>query len=317
MDNSFPILVIEDDPSSRKLLEKALLSAGYKVFIAHNGRNGLEILDKHFFQIVITDWEMPEMNGLEVCRAIRNRDYEWYVYLVILTVKDSKNEIVTGLEAGADDYIIKPFHRAELLARLEIIKRYLSMERSLRQANKQIRILAISDSLTGIYNRGYLTERLPQEINRAKRYNHSLSLVLCDIDHFKMINDSHGHQTGDRVLKEFVDCLRCAVRNGVDWIVRYGGEEFLIVLPETDAKGAFQAAERLRKLISERDFCVENQRIHITASFGVSSLDPLGYKDVCLPESLIDQADKHLYKAKQRGRNRVEGYSHEEESINS
>ncbi len=301
----FPILIVEDDPVSRRLLEKTLVKAGHEFVSVENGRKALEEFKERFFPIVLTDWTMPEMNGLELCRAIRERTNTGYVFTVLLTAKDSKDDIVAGLEAGADDYLTKPVNQAELIARIKTGIRILELEKSLKRANEKIRILSITDPLTGCYNRGYMTERLPQEIKRAKRYRHSLSLVLCDIDHFKKINDTYGHQVGDRILKEFVQWINESIRDGVDWLARYGGEEFLIVVPETDTKGACCVAERLRRMLSQKAIGIQGEKIHITASFGVTGLDPDTPDEKISPEALITQADECLYQAKQEGRNRV------------
>jgi len=301
----FPILIVEDDPVSRRLLEKTLVKAGHEFVSVENGRKALEEFKERFFPIVLTDWMMPEMNGLQLCRAIRERTNTGYVFTVLLTAKDSKDDIVAGLEAGADDYLTKPVNQAELIARIKTGIRILELERSLKRANEEIRILSITDPLTGCYNRGYMTERLPQEIKRAKRYRHSLSLVLCDIDHFKKINDTYGHQVGDRILKEFVQWINESIRDGVDWLARYGGEEFLIVVPETDTKGACCVVERLRRMLSQKAIEIQGERIRITASFGVTGLDPDTPDEKISPEALITQADECLYQAKQEGRNRV------------
>ena len=307
MRDFFPILIAEDNPVSRKFLEKSLTMAGYSVISAENGRDALEILENDFYPIVITDWMMPEKNGLELCRAIRSHNLPGYVFIVLLTANDSKEDIIAGLEAGADDYLTKPFNHAELMARLNSGKRILQLERSLKIANEEIRILSVTDPLTKIYNRVYLNERLPQEISRAKRYGHSMSLIMSDIDHFKKVNDSYGHHAGDITLKSFVDCLKQSIRGDIDWVARYGGEEFLIVLPETSLEGAFQTAERLRLSVSEMSIDIEGKEIGITASFGLSSFNPSQHNDKISPESMIGQADKCMYQAKKKGRNRVEG----------
>ena len=208
MNNSFPILIAEDDLVSRKLLEKALIKAGYLVVSVKNGREAFSTLKKQFFPIVITDWLMPEMDGLELCLAIRNHDFPGYIFIILVTARDTSDDIIAGLDAGADDYITKPFKRTELIARLKAGRRILELERSLKTANEKIKVLSITDPLTGTRNRGYLIEHLPHEIARSKRYGHPISLTMCDIDHFKKIYDSYGHQAGDRVLKCFVDCLK-------------------------------------------------------------------------------------------------------------
>lgn len=307
MDQSFPILIAEDNPVSLKLLEKTLTNAGYRVASMENGVKALELFKKKFFPIILSDWMMPEMDGVELCRAVRKTTSPGYVYIILLTAKDSKDDIITGLKAGADDYLTKPFNQAELIARLDTAKRILELEKSLKEANEEIRILSITDPLTGSYNRGYLTERLPQEIQRARRYGHSLSLVLGDIDHFKKVNDLYGHRAGDLVLKEFVQCIKNSIREGSDWMVRYGGEEFLVVVPETPYGGVCVMAERLRKVVAKKVIKIDGEKISITASFGVTGFDPASSDKKVSPEALIEHADKSLYQAKQEGRNRVKG----------
>lgn len=305
MNSNFPILVAEDNPVSRKLLEKTLSKAGYEVVSAKDGREALELFGERFFPIVLTDWMMPEMTGPDLCRALRARSGNGYVFMILLTAKDSKEDIVEGLEAGADDYLTKPFNRSELMARLKTGARILELERSLKKANDEIRVLSITDALTGAYNRGYLTERLPQEIKRAWRYGHDLSVVLGDIDRFKKVNDTYGHQAGDAVLKSFARILMDSVRNGVDWVSRYGGEEFLVVLPETPLKGAVLVAERLRTSVAAATIKTPEGALRITASFGVTGFSSGTPDPRVSPDSVIKMADDKLYQAKEDGRNTV------------
>jgi diguanylate cyclase (GGDEF)-like protein len=210
-----------------------------------------------------------------------------------------------GLEAGADDYLTKPFNHTELKARLNTAKRILKLEKSLKEANEAIRLLSITDPLTNSYNRGYLIQRLPQEISRAQRYGRPLSLIMSDLDHFKMVNDDYGHQAGDIVLKKFVESINGKIRQGVDWMARYGGEEFIIVLPEMDLKGASILAERLRNVVSENVIDVGETQLRITASFGVTCLDAAKITNEASAEFMIKEADACLYVAKKQGRNRV------------
>jgi len=304
----FPILIAEDNPVSLKILEKTLLKAGYEVFSVENGRKAIEAFDKRFYPIIIADWMMPDIDGLELCRMIRNKKLSGYVYIIILTANDSKDDIVCGLNAGADDYLTKPFNSAELFARINTGKRILELEHSLIKAGEEIKMLSVTDILTKSYNRTYLSLQLPKEIKRIKRYNHALSLVFCDIDYFKKINDKYGHHAGDRVLKEFVDCIMGIIRKDIDWIARYGGEEFLIVLPETELLGAYIVAEKVRKTVSQMMVNVDKHNINITASFGVTRYSKTNISDEnILAEGLIQEADKFLYQAKQDGRNMVKG----------
>jgi diguanylate cyclase (GGDEF)-like protein len=303
----FPILVVEDSPESRLLLEKTFDKVGTKVLSVTNGREAIAAFEDQFYPIVVTDWMMPEMDGIELCRALRERASHGYVYILLLTARDSTKEIVTGLEAGADDYLTKPFNRAELLARLKTAQRILELEKTLKQANEEIRILSITDPLTGTYNRGYLAERLPEEIQRARRYKHPLSVILCDIDRFKSINDNHGHEAGNRTIRAFTDCIRQTIRQDVDWFARYGGEEFLVVVPETDTEGALRLAERIRETVSQKTIRFEKQEIRITASFGVVGLDTTDSVRQVQTEDLVKRADKHLYECKMNGRDCVTG----------
>jgi len=303
--SAYSILVVDDDPVSRTLLERILKREGFNVITAQNGEEALRLFKDQYIPIVLTDWMMPRMNGVDLCRAIRQIETPGYVFIIIITAKDSRDDIVKGLEAGADDYVNKPFYPPELLARIKTGIRILELERSLREANEQIKRLSITDPLTGCYNRGYLMEHLPKEIKRAVRYLHPLSIAMTDIDHFKNVNDTYGHQAGDTVLRSFVELIRSSIRDGVDWVARYGGEEFVIVIPETELKCAEKVAERLRRKIETTEVSIGNdRRIKITASFGVVCFDPKEKKEIST-DKLIKEADKMLYEAKNEGRNRV------------
>jgi len=307
LENMFPILIAEDDPVSRLLLVKTLVRAGYEVAAVKNGREALESFSKKFYPIVLTDWMMPEMDGLQLCNAIRENISAGYVFIFLLTARDSTDDMVAGLEAGADDYLTKPFNRAELIARLKTATRILDLEKSLKDANEEIRILSITDPLTRCYNRTFMDEQLPKELKRAIRYNHPISLVMVDIDHFKNVNDTYGHQAGDKVLKELVRSIDQSIRSDVDWVARYGGEEFLVVFPETDFKRAEVLAERLRRAISQKTVQFKEEEIRITASFGVSGFTSSTSLKAVSHEAMISLADKSLYQAKEEGRNRVIG----------
>jgi len=304
----FPVLVVEDDTVSRKLLEITLRKAGYRVTSVKNGLEALDIFKSSFFPIVLTDWMMPEMDGVQLCRAIREEVSTGYVFIFMLTARGSTDDLVEGLEAGADDYLTKPFNRAELIARLKTATRILELERSLKEANEEIRILSITDSLTGSYNRTYMNQNLPKEVRRATRYNRPISLVMVDIDHFKRVNDTYGHQAGDQVLKGLVETITASVRSGIDWVARYGGEEFLVVFPETEFQKAMGLAERLRRDVSDMKIQIKGGTIQVTASFGVSGFSPSTSPKEISHEAVINLADQALYQAKREGRNRVVGH---------
>lgn len=307
MDNSdFPILVVDDDIVSRAVTQKHLHKAGFEVMSASNGKEALGLLDQRFCPIVLTDWMMPEINGPQLCRMIREKKPDGYVFIILITARDSKNDIVSGLEASADDYLTKPIHPAELVARINTGIRILRLEQSLKAANEEIRLLSITDPLTGCFNRTYLGERFPQELSRSQRYSRSLSIVLADIDHFKKVNDTYGHQMGDLVLKNFAKCISEQIRVKIDWVVRFGEEDFLLILPETGCEGVESVAERLRLAVSEMSIPCEHTCLHITASFGAACVCFSKSKELGITaEQLIDQADGQLFRSKREGRDRI------------
>ena len=301
------ILIAEDDFTSRTILIALLKKLGYDPIAVSDGKEAWEILNGHDApNLAILDWNMPEMDGIELCKVIRGDSSRDYVFIILLTARNSRQDIIRGLEAGVDDYLIKPLDPAELTARIKNGMRILDLERCLKKANKKIKIASMTDSLTGIYNRGYLTDHLPNEINRARRYGHSLSLILCDIDYFKKVNDIFGHLTGDHVLKEFVQSLAESIRENVDWIARYGGEEFIIILPETNCESARIVAERLRNRIALKEMNMQGEKIRITASFGITGFNVDTLNEKISVEAMISKADEYLYQAKENGRDRIE-----------
>jgi len=306
---SFPILIVEDNPVSRNILYKILANAGYDVVATENGHEALKVFRDRFFPIILSDWLMPGMDGIELCRAIRKMQLPGYIFFVLLTAKDSKADIIEGLKAGADDYLTKPVLHAELTARIRTGIRILEVEKSLKAAAEEIKALSVTDPLTGCYNRRYLNEHLLQEITRSRRYGRSLSIVLCDIDYFKRVNDTYGHAAGDIVLKTVAHCLNESIRKGIDWVVRFGGEEFLLVLPETEFRFALQAAERLRQTIAARAIDLTQTSVGLTISFGITGFTADSPDDKISPEKMISMADHYLYEAKKGGRNCVMGGS--------
>ena len=301
------ILLAEDDPVTRMLMTRFLKKAGYEVDAVSNGSEALDRMTKRYYPMLVTDWEMPEMDGVALCKAVRNLQMDGYVYALLLTARDSKEHIIAGLEAGADDYLIKPVHEPELIARLNAGRRILNLEHSLRVANQRNRILSITDALTGTYNRRYLMEQLPRELERCRRYAYPLSVLMCDLDHFKQINDARGHAAGDEVLQQFAARAQKSIRSNSDWVSRYGGEEFVIVLPETPHEGAVAVAEKIRSVVSETPFATRTGDITVTASFGVASTGPSGPDITLKVDALIRCADEYMYRSKQEGRDRTSG----------
>ena len=291
------VLIAEDEPVSRRLLESFLRKWGYDVLVTCDGSEAWEALNEtESPNLVVSDWMMPGMDGLELCRKIRGMDRSGYIYFILLTAKGRKKDVIQGLEAGADDFLIKPFDKEELQYRIRIGERIIELER-------RILDLAATDSLTGVLNRRAFRERLEQEMERSRRRNTSLSLIMADIDYFKRVNDRCGHQAGDIVLQRFVDQLTTSLR-AYDFTSRYGGEEFFVCLPGADGSQAGSVAERLRKRVDEMEivFPGGSRSIRITASFGVACflLEPQESID-----SLIKRADEAMYRAKNEGRNRV------------
>jgi two-component system, cell cycle response regulator len=297
------ILVAEDHPVSRKLLVGQLRNWGYEAVACSDGAEAWEILKgEDPPRLVILDWMMPGMDGLRLCREIRKREDRPYIYLMLLTARSTAEDIVSGLEAGADDYIVKPFDPQELRVRVRAGSRVVQLQEDLLKALKVSEFRATHDPLTRIWNRAAIFETLRKELIRAKREGSRLAIAIADVDHFKCVNDEHGHLAGDAVLREIAQRLVTAVRP-YDSVGRYGGEEFLIVLPGCDRDTAVQLAERLRALFDRNGLHTSEGIFHVTLSFGVSACDPALDPN---EDALIRAADEALYRAKKLGRNRVE-----------
>ena len=300
------VLLAEDDPVARMLTARLLRKAGYEVVAVADGGAALAALRASFFPVVLTDWEMPVLDGLGVVAAVRGGDWPGYIFTILLTGRDSHESVLAGLEAGADDYLTKPVDEAELLARMKTGWRIAELELRLRAAREEAVKLSLTDALTGVNNRRYLGDTLPSEVTRARRFGRPLSIVMCDIDHFKRVNDSYGHAAGDVVLREYAALLVERIRIDVDWVARFGGEEFVVVLPETDLTGAVQVAERLRAATAALEVRFEAQTLHVTSSFGVASIGAT-WPEGPVAEQLLTLADQCLYQSKRLGRDRVTG----------
>jgi diguanylate cyclase (GGDEF)-like protein len=297
------ILIAEDDPVFRHLLEETLAKWGYEVIAVENGIAALQILQSEDSpKIAILDWMMQGLEGVEVCRKVREKMMDPYTYIIILTSHQRDEDLVIGMEAGADDYITKPFKHNELRLRLRAGRRIVELQNELIAARDTFQIKASHDSLTGLWTHGEILAILVKELSRSERERGCLSIIMIDIDHFKQINDTYGHITGDTVLRLTAQKMQSLVRT-YDSIGRYGGEEFLFILPDCSIECAAAFAQRLCSCISSESVDTSEGKIPVTISLGVATSG----KEMRRNEhSLVKAADRALYKAKINGRNRVE-----------
>ena len=288
----------------QEMLAQLMNNWGYSYEIVSDGKAALEKITKSDDppDLVILDWLMPKLDGVDVCRIIRKLPDNPFCYVILLSGKDATKDVVEGLEAGADDYLSKPYHPDELLSRIRAGERIVKLQESLAEANEKLTRLANTDSLTQLMNRPAIVDQLEREITRAKRTNTPLAVVMADVDHFKNVNDTYGHTAGDAVLVEFSKRVGNFVRK-YDSLGRYGGEEFLILLPGLPAEAASRVVERFREKISESPFQAEGVEIPVTTSFGVAWFTPEALPDV---KQAVKEADELLYVAKNGGRNKVE-----------
>jgi two-component system, cell cycle response regulator len=295
------VLVAEDDTMFRRILQSWLEAWGYRVTLAEDGGQAWTALQQEPPpQLLILDWMMPQTNGVELCRRVREENRTPYQYILLATAKDGKQDLVKGLEAGADDYLTKPFDKSELRARLKACNRILTLQDSQIQAREQLLFQATHDLLTGVWSRGAILETLRRELDRAARSETATGLMMLDIDHFKAINDTHGHLVGDDVLKQVTQRIVHAVR-GYDSVGRYGGEEFLIVLPGCGRDQIDQGAERVRSAVDDGPLLVDGVTIAVTVSIGAAVATGATVSDL----EILAAADAALYRAKRAGRNRT------------
>jgi diguanylate cyclase (GGDEF)-like protein len=294
------ILVAEDDFTSRSILVAILKKWGYDPLVTENGTAAWEALQRPDApELVLLDWDMPGMNGPEVCRRLREIDTPHPAYVILLTARGEKGDIVLGLEAGANDYISKPFDSEELQARIRVGRRMLELQSSLREARDALAHQATHDALTGLLNRRAILARLNEELSRAKRENGTLSLGMCDLDHFKKVNDTLGHQAGDDVLIAFTQCLQPQLREQ-DSFGRYGGEEFIVIAPCPPGGTEEGLYERLCARVAETEIRTKSGPVSLTVSIGVARGTGQSTAD-----ALLAASDEALYQAKAAGRNRV------------
>jgi diguanylate cyclase (GGDEF)-like protein len=305
LEPTITVLVADDSVVSRKLIEQSLSGKNYSLVFANTGHEAIELFTKHDPAIVIVDWIMPDLTGIEICRHIRAAQKS-YTYVVILTAMSRKEKLVEGLSAGADDFLTKPFDSDELVARMGVGTRIVQLHKELEAKNRLLEELAVTDALTNLPNRRGIEGWANRQLSAAARYGFTFWLVLADLDNFKTINDRFGHHAGDAVLIQFAELLRTNTRRS-DICGRIGGEEFLFVVTHSTAENTHILVDRIRTEFNQTLFDFEGQPASVSASFGIAE-----YKldvDQTLSD-LIRQADIAMYEAKRFGRNRVEFSSH-------
>lgn len=302
--SSIKILVADDSPVYRKLVEQALSPESFHVLFAESGHEALEIFTRERPSLVVTDWLMPDLSGIELCQKIRASGETVYTYVIILTQIAEKEKVVKGLSAGADDYLTKPFHREEFLARVHVGQRLLDLHRQIAEKNRLLEALALSDPLTGLPNRRAINSWAARQLSGAARHGFSFWVTVIDLDHFKQVNDAYGHDAGDLVLRRFAEILKAHTRLS-DISGRIGGEEFLQILTHASADDVRLVLDRIRRQLASERFSFSGSAVSVTASFGSAgfcdqSKNPPGLN------RLMTQADAALYRAKHLGRNRIE-----------
>jgi two-component system cell cycle response regulator len=303
------ILVVDDSPTQLDWLVQVLLRDGYDVVSAATGREAVVKARTLAPDLVLLDMILPDMDGLEVLRLVKARPDERFLPVIILSVKSDVDTKVEGLRIGADDFIAKPFAEAEILARCAAMLRIKLLQDQLRATRRSLEEQSVTDGLTGLKNRRFFDERLPEEFRRAQRYSDPVSLMMIDLDHFKEVNDRYGHQMGDVVLRDAAAAIKTSVRDP-DICSRYGGEEFAVILPKTHLGGALTVAERvwrgLRDQVYRQEVPAVGQatvaEVRVTASVGLAIFPS---RDIVTAELLVKFADEALYQAKRSGRNNI------------
>src|ERR1700683_939213 len=298
----FTVLAVDDSAIYRKLVEHSLSGQEYEVLYAKNGRQALDLFAEHKPAVVITDWSMPDISGLELCRRIRPDFQGFHSHLILLTSNSDKEQVVEGLAAGADDYLTKPFHPGELVARIEVGHRIVELHREIQAKNRLLEEMALTDALTRLPNRRAVDVWASRELSAAGRHDFAFLVVMADLDLFKKVTNPYGHDAGDIVLTPFAEILKRHTRQS-DICARLGGEEFLVMITHSDKEGTTTAIERIRKQFENTKFTFGDSTATATASFGIA-----GFRGTKCPNwnALVACADDALYAAKHRGRNRIE-----------
>jgi two-component system, cell cycle response regulator len=295
------VLVVDDSPVYRKLVEHALEGGPYALLFAKSGREALELYARYLPAIVITDWMMPDLSGLDLCQRLRADVHRGYTYIILLTSIAEKDNVVKGLAAGSDDYLTKPFDPAELLARIGVGRRIIDLHRQIDAKNKLLEEMAHSDPLTGLPNRRAIEEWAARQLRGAARHGFPYWVVLADLDSFKSVNDTYGHIGGDALLQKFAAILKTVIRAS-DICGRLGGDEFLLVITHVEADSIHKTVERFREKLAAQQFQIGDEKVTITASFGIAGFHG---KEILDFNTLVRRADKALYAAKRAGRNLV------------
>lgn len=298
----FTILVVDDSPIYRKLVEQSLSDESLSIVTARNGREALALFSEHQPAILITDWTMPDISGPELCQRIRCDFSEHYVYMILITSNTNKEQVIQGLAAGADDYITKPFHPGELLARVGVGRRIIELQRQVEAKNRQLEELALTDPLTGLPNRRAIDIWVERQLRAAARHDFAIWVAMADLDYFKKVNDTFGHEAGDTVLKRIAEILQANTRRS-NICGRLGGEEFLLVLTHISAEQDRIALDRIRVRFETEEYKFGGGTTRVTASIGVAGFSGSQTLDF---DDLLARADEALYSAKNNGRNRIE-----------
>jgi two-component system, cell cycle response regulator len=296
------ILVVDDSAIYRRLVELSFAKSPHTILFAKDGREALRLFAEQKPALVITDWTMPDISGIELCQRIRSDFPHLYPYVILLTGNSDKEEVIEGLAAGADDYLTKPFHPGELQARVNVGLRIVDLHRQIHAKNRQLEQLALADHLTGLPNRRAIEMWVAPQLAAAVRHSFAIWVVMVDLDHFKKVNDMFGHDVGDSVLRSFAEVLKSNTRES-NICGRMGGEEFLVIITHVEKEAVRIAIERIRTQFEEKIFTVGGTTFGVTASFGIADLHGTDSPNLA---DLVRRADLALYSAKENGRNRIE-----------
>lgn len=303
IEEELKVLVVDNSPVLRNLVEWALSQKRYSFLFAETGQEALDMFSEHRPALVIMGWTLPDLTGEKLCRCMRTRSQDSYTYILVLTCETEKSDLICALDAGADDCLTMPFHRGELVARVGGGLRIVELHRRIETKNVVLEELALSDSLTGLPNRRAIENWASSQLSGALRHGYSFWVVLADLDHFKQVNDTFGHEAGDNVLRKFSEILKSCMR-GSDLCARLGGEEFLLILTHSNKDSALAVTERIRTKLADTPFNFGASTVTVTASFGLAGFE--GTQEPSTFSKLQELADAALYSAKRAGRNRVE-----------